>query len=351
MQIGVITNPNSRKNKGRTHRVETLQSIVGNAGEVHQTRDVDSIKPILRDFLRKRARYWVADGGDGALHWMVRHGLEVLQEEEFASTGAILPTTLPTNGGTIDFVANNVGIKGDAEELLRSLRRSVESGDAVDEVEVDSMMIDAVAVNGHSEEEFRTYGFAVTACGIGQRICSKYYEDDDPNPRTLVKIIANAVASVPSWVSPVSIPGMPQKLTQYGRDMFGATPARVTLDGELLAYEQFTGINIGSMSINVGNVLRFFNKADELGVMHAIVGDIRPLALVRNLRRMHLGREIRAKDVVDRACHEMIVEATGDELLAPIIDGEEYPNLRKLRFRIGPRVRIPKVVSGGKQRN
>ena len=43
-----------------------------------------SIKPVLRDFLRKRARYWVADGGDGALHWMLRMGMEVLQEDEFA---------------------------------------------------------------------------------------------------------------------------------------------------------------------------------------------------------------------------------------------------------------------------
>ena len=41
----------------------------------------------------------------------------------------------------------------------------------------------------------------------------------------------------------------------------------------------------------------------------------------------------------------MIVEATGDELVAPIIDGEYYRNVKKRVYRVGPRVRIPKVVA------
>src|ERR1700733_13846426 len=115
MEIGVITNPNSRKNRNRPDGAERWQRIVGKMGEVHETESVESIKPVLREFLRKRARYWVADGGDGALHWMLRLGLEGPQEDEFADQSVRLPMTLPTKGGTIDFVANNVGITGDAE--------------------------------------------------------------------------------------------------------------------------------------------------------------------------------------------------------------------------------------------
>ena len=33
------------------------------------------------------------------------------------------------------------------------------------------------------------------------------------------------------------------------------------------------------------------------------------------------------------------------ELLAPIIDGEFYRNVKRMEFRVGPRVRIPKVVA------
>jgi hypothetical protein len=41
----------------------------------------------------------------------------------------------------------------------------------------------------------------------------------------------------------------------------------------------------------------------------------------------------------------MIMEANTSELLEPIIDGEYYRNVKKMVFRVGPRVRIPKVVA------
>ena len=219
MEIGVITNPNSRKNRNRPDRAERLQRIVGTLGEVHSTASIDSIKPVLRDFLRKRARYWVADGGDGALHWMVRLGMEVLQEDEFVGQTVRLPVTLPTKGGTIDFVANNVGIKGDAEGILGSLRRSVEYGAVIEETEVDSMVIDGVQIVDGVEVPFRTYGFASAAGGVGQRFYSKYYEHDDPNPRTIMKIVANTVSSAPIALTPLS--RLPLgKMSSYAKEMF-----------------------------------------------------------------------------------------------------------------------------------
>jgi hypothetical protein len=41
----------------------------------------------------------------------------------------------------------------------------------------------------------------------------------------------------------------------------------------------------------------------------------------------------------------MIIDSTGDELLAPIIDGEYYKNVKRIVYRVGPRVRIPKLVA------
>src|SRR5512143_3897891 len=204
MEIGVITNPNSRKNRNRPDRAERLQRIVGSMGEVHETSSVESIKPVLRDFLRKQARYWVADGGDGALHWMLRMGMEVLQEDEFVDQSVTLPMTLPTKGGTIDFVANNVGIEGDAEGILAMLRSTLEHGATIEETEVDSMVIDGIQLVDGKEVTFRTYGFASAAGGVGQRFYSKYYADKDPNPRTIMKVVANTVMSAPIALSPLA---------------------------------------------------------------------------------------------------------------------------------------------------
>jgi hypothetical protein len=342
MEIGVITN--SRKNRNRPDRAARLQRIVGNFGEVYSTDSIASIKPVLRDFLRKRARFWVADGGDGALHWMLRMGMEVLQEDEFVGQAIRLPLTLPTKGGTIDFVANNVGIQGDAEGILGSLRRSVERGAIIEDTEVDSMVIDGIQIVDGVEVPFRTYGFASAAGGVGQRFYSKYYEADDPNPRTIVKIVANTVGSAPIALTPLS--RLPLGAWRnYAKDMFEPTSCKVMLDGMQLPGDQFTGVHIASMSINLGNVLRFFGKADQPGLMNAIVGTPSPWAIIRNIPRMARGEEMRGRNILDRPCREMVLEATGDELLAPIIDGEFYRDVKKIEFRVGPRVRIPKVVA------
>lgn len=348
MKIGVITNPKSRKNRGQPRRAERLQSILGTLGEVHATESVDSIKPVLRDFLRKRARYWVADGGDGALHWMLRMGMEVLEEEEFTGKRMSLPL-LPTNGGTIDFVAHNVGIRGNAEGILSRLRALIESGRQIEEVEVDSMLVEGVQVTDTGELPFRTYGFACAAGGIGQRFFSKYYADTDPTPGTIMKVVGKTLASMPAAVSPLRhLPGMSRELGRYAREMLEPARARVCIDGMILPDDEFTGVHIASMSINLGNVFRFFGKAEQPGMLHALMGSPSPMAMVFNLPRMTMGKELRGKKIIDRPCRELVMEAVGDELLSPVIDGEYYRNLRRVAFKLGPRIRIPKVVGQGR---
>jgi hypothetical protein len=54
---------------------------------------------------------------------------------------------------------------------------------------------------------------------------------------------------------------------------------------------------------------------------------------------------MRGRNILDRPCREMILDAAGGELLAPIIDGEFYRDVKRIEFRVGPRVRIPKVVA------
>jgi hypothetical protein len=252
--------------------------------------------------------------------------------------------TLPTNGGTIDFVANNVGLKGDAEGLLAALCKNVERNLRIEDTEVDSMVIDGIQVVDGADVAFRTYGFGSAAGGVGQRFFAKYNANPDPNPRTIMKIVANTVASAPIALSPLSrLPLGPW--TSYAKDVFAPAHCKVMIDGMRLPGDRFTGVHIASMSINLGNLLRFFGKADQPGLMNAIVGTPTPWAIIRNLPRMARGEEMRGRNILDRPCREMSLEACGDELLAPIIDGELYPDVKQLVFRIGPRVRIPKVVA------
>jgi len=184
----------------------------------------------------------------------------------------------------------------------------------------------------------------VTRAGVGQRFFSKYYEEQDPNPATIVKVLASTIASMPIALTPLRrVPAL-QNLASYAQHMFSPQRARVTVDGMILPGEDFTGIHVASMSINLGNVLKFFGKADQPGLMNALIGTPSPMMVARNLPRMIRGREMVGRNVLDRPCRTMRIEARGGELLEPVIDGEYYKNVRSIEFRIGPRVRIPKVV-------
>jgi diacylglycerol kinase family enzyme len=336
MQIGVITNPNSRKNKGKPDRAQRLQSIVGELGEVHETRTLESIKPVLREFLRKRARYWVADGGDGALHWMLRMGMEVLQEDEFAGQRVAMPLTMPTNGGTIDFIAGNVGIKGDAEGLLATLRGKLERGPAR---RGDRGRLDAHrGRRGHRRWRSpvphlglrgrrRRHRPALLLEVLRGRRPQPAHDRQGRGPHAVVDAGGDDAAAAGCR------PGAARRLRPA---MFKPTRAKVTLDGMVLPGDEFTGIHVASMSINLGNVLKFFGKADQPGLMNAIVGTPSPWAIARNLPRMARGDEMVGREVLDRPCRELVMEAVGDELLEPVIDGEYYRNLRRVSVPARP---------------
>lgn len=341
MQIGVITNPNSRQNKKQRDRATKLQSIVGGYGAVHETPSPNAIKLVVRQFLRDEVNIWVADGGDGTLHWMLRTALDVLDEPEFAFKNKRLPLVMPTNDGSVNVVARNVGIRSSAPQLLCKLCRQFDIGKAPETVAVDSMLIGGVQLREGREEDFRTIGFAVAVGGIGQRFCRKYYEAPDPGPAEIVRVIARAVSSYSMSHSPLC-KLLNEDFLSYA-NIFRQTNARVIVDGNLFPRTDMTGIHVASISIDLGGVLRFFRYADVPGQLHAIYGAPHPIAIIRNLPRMCLGKQIICDSLIDGPCHSMSVEAIGGELLAPVIDGEFYENVKRVWLKIGPRVRVAKV--------
>ena len=76
---------------------------------------------------------------------------------------------VPTNGGTIDFVAKKAGIKGCADDVIGRLLDGVRAGRRFPSVGVGS-----IEVLGHRPGDppgfsFRRIGFAVALGGLGQK--------------------------------------------------------------------------------------------------------------------------------------------------------------------------------------
>ncbi len=122
MYLGVVVNPFALKNRGMPdNRSAALRRMVGPWGEVHETESVRDLPGIV-ERLRPRASHLVSDGGDGALHWLIN---EMLVQE---SDPRQWPTFVPTNGGSIDFVARKARIRGRADAILRTLSAAAQGG-------------------------------------------------------------------------------------------------------------------------------------------------------------------------------------------------------------------------------
>ena len=319
MFIGVILNPRARKNRRATGDQQgELARALGSFGEVIRTESLDELGDAVRALL-PRATHLVADGGDGALHWLVN---EVRAQQPDRSKW---PAMVPTNGGTIDFVARKAGVGGSAQGILQLLAQHAAAVNPPREVEVDSMLLTGEYADGR---KFDRLGFALAAGGIGLRFFDKYYAYEDPSAAQIVSVITRAVASF-------AVRG------SYAADIFRPTKAIVTIDGEQVPTQTHGAIHAGAFDVNLGGVLRVFPLATH-GALHLQAGAIQPLDMIRALPDLARGRPLSTPRLWERPGREMIIEAI-DEPLAPIIDGERFEGLTRLEVRPGPRLRIARV--------
>jgi hypothetical protein len=270
----------------------------------------------------------VAAGGDGALHRMANVLLELRDEGKVDA----LPPLVPTNGGTIDFVAKKVGLRGDAVTILRRLRLAARAGELA-RVSIPSLELRGIerpdGRRRDGERPFRRVGFALAAGGVGQRFFEQYYALEDPGPPSIVKVVGQVAAS---QVARSALP-VPPPLAAPSARMFEPTRARVSIDGTPVEGELHGALHAGAFYLDLGGVFRFFPLATD-GKIHFHAGPVAPWEVIGSLPRMALGRRLRARGLVERAGHEMIIDAL-DAPLSPIVDGESYEGIVRLEVRPG----------------
>ncbi len=331
VRVAVVLNPHSRKNRKGGVRAEPMRKLLGGAGEVFVTRDAAELDGVLREVLRPELACLVSVGGDGALHWALNAARPIAAER-----GLPLPVVLPTNGGTIDFVARRAGVSGRAERLLPRLVRALDAG-PLEATELDSL---DVALSPREGDARQVLGFALAAGGIGQRFLEEYYRSPDPGPLTIVGVIGRGVASLAAG----GLPGrLGARLGAMGRRLFRPMEAEVRIDGERVPASEHGGIHAGAFEVNLGNVVRVFPEARAPGALHMQAGAMRPAEMIAALPSIVSGGSIRSATLRDGRGALMEVEARGEEALRPCLDGEMYDGIQRLAVRLGPAVRIAKV--------
>lgn len=346
--IGVITNPNSKKNRRRHNRVGELEAIVGDFGLVRQTPSTDAIAGVIGEFKDRGVDFWVSDGGDGALFWMLNKASEALGQSVTALP-AHMRYTLPTNGGTIDYVARRAGVRGRCEQILEKLVATYKAGGTIPESIVPSLLFTGIQVGPDGRERaFEKVGFATAVAGVGNTFFDKYYKARIPGPKVIVEVVSKASFSFLVDQIPFVRDRIPESWLRYGREVLEPMPARAWADGRELPYDQFTTISLGAFRINLGNVFKMFPFAGR-GKIHISAGNPSTWDIIGNFPRMATGRRLNSKDLYDAPGEEFVVEATTSKLLRPNIDGEFVNDVKRLVVRRGPKFRIPRIDAKTKQ--
>ncbi len=335
-RIAVFLNPHASKNrKAADHYVETLRKVVGLHGRVWETTRLGDLQTAVEQAFDDDARYYVAAGGDGSFN-CVLHALR-LALESWGCDADDVPPLLPTRSGAIDFLARKVGVGSDAVAILQRLTALVAVGREPPVVKVESLRVSGTQLTPDGKERrFERLGFALAAGGVGQRFFAKY-DREPPGPEAIVKVVTKAVGSHLSRRLVVPLPG---RVRNYGDDIFRPTRARVTIDGEPLPEHEHGAIHAGAWEISLGGVFRVFPLAKDPGVLHFQAGRMAPREMIRALPRLVAGRTIGGRHLVEKAGREMTVDARGDELLEPIIDGERIERVKSLRVAHGPAIPI-----------
>lgn len=306
--IGLITNPRSRAYKRDPSKPRKLGTLIGSQGQAEATRSLDDLYRVCEEFKKERIDVLGISGGDGTLHHTLTAIIKTYGDQP-------LPRVAILRGGTMNTIANSLGIRGETRSLLLELvdkqRRSVLS-------EIPAFDKAILQVGDR-------YGF-IFGNGIIYNFLHEYYSTGHPSPSTAAQLIARAAAST-MVRGPLS------------RRIYRRFRARVTVDGERWAWDDFTAV-AASVVAQIGLGFKPFYRCDEDPARFAMLGiHTNALGFVTELPAIHRGRPMRRDKVIDVVAGEALFEPLVDEgELEYIIDGDTYTCAGPLRLQTGPRL-------------
>lgn len=299
----VVTNARSRDNRRDPGLAARLAAAAPSA-RVLAPASLDALAEAVAQLQRDPPRVLAVHGGDGTLHRVLTAWL--------TAGGAPLPEIAVLRGGTMNIVADSIGVKQRAEPFLASLT-GAPAAHAVRtllRIEVDGVP---------------TWGF-LSGNGIVARFLEKYYETPDPTPLDAARLLARGAAS--ALVGGTLIRALTRPWT-------GA----VTIDGARTGPRAWTAVAIGSVE-QLGLAFRVFHllrPGDDAFHVVALSGSVADLA--RELPRMWAGRGVRRPGNSEHLVRELILE--GDEPMALMVDGDFYrAHTGRVRIVPGPPVRF-----------
>ncbi len=133
--IGIITNPHSKLNKRNPGRTALLGYILGAKGQLEVTNSLEDLSRVAREFKQNGIQILAINGGDGTICRTLTAFLQEYGAEP-------LPKVCLLRGGTINVLANNLGIKGTPEQVLYRLVEWHSGGEDMPTRRITSLLVE-----------------------------------------------------------------------------------------------------------------------------------------------------------------------------------------------------------------
>jgi diacylglycerol kinase family enzyme len=314
--IGVVLNPKSRRNLRDPRAASRLARRLGDHGVVREARTIDELYRIAEDFRRVDIDILAISGGDGTNHVTLTGFLDVYG-------GATMPQVALLRGGTMNTVANSVGVRrGRPEGLLGRLIRDYAQRATAPLENVERHVMRIARGEGGKPQ----YGF-LFGTGVVAGFLAEYYRDGDPTPLVAAKTLVRAVGS--ALVHGETIRRM-------------AEPFRGSValdDGTHWNERNYLTVTAGTIA-HIGLNFKPFRRYDERPSTFHILGIYAsPASVVQELPRIHRADPLRPGKAYEALASRAVVTSAAGPVRY-MIDGDLHEGAGELEVAIGPRVRL-----------
>jgi diacylglycerol kinase (ATP) len=315
--IGVVLNPKSRRNLRDPGAALRLSRRLGDHGVLRTAASVEELYRIAEDFRRVDIDVLAISGGDGTGHVTLTGFLNVYG-------GRTMPHVALLRGGTMNTVANSVGVRRDKPEGLlgRLIHAYAQRAIApLAGVERHVMHVKPLDEGGTAH-----YGF-LFGTGVVHGFLAEYYRDGEPTPLVAAQTLARGIGSA-------LVRG--EMIRRMAKPFRGS----VTLDdGTVWAERDYLAVAAGTIE-HIGLNFKPFYRYDQRPNAFQVLGiHASPIGFVQELPRIHQSLPMRSEKTHDALSSRMVVRSA-DGRVRYMIDGDLHESRGEVAVSIGPRVRL-----------
>jgi diacylglycerol kinase (ATP) len=310
--IGVVLNPKSGKNLRDPGAARRFARALGDSGIVREAHSIDELYRIAEDFQRLDIDVLGISGGDGTNHVTLTGFIEVYK-------GQTLPQVAFLRGGTMNTVANHIGVpRGKAEALLDRLIRAY----------AERAVRPLVNVERHVMRIGTTYGF-LFGTGAVYGFLAEYYRCGGGKPSPIVAARTLLQGALSAMVGG-------EIVSRIAAPFVGGVELD---DGTVWDEREYFAVAGGTIDQIGLNFKPFYRWEERPDTFHLLGIHTSALGFVADLPRIWRAEPMRDGKTYEATPRNARIHSK-DGIMRYMIDGDLHESKGPLDVTIGPRVQI-----------